>query len=202
MRPRNYMLLLPVLFFLCCSEATQVSPAPVKKKKSRGAGFVFRERMIKGTDTAMVQLRGGVDAVLAQHWFLDDANDVSDDKLLWENGNGERLFPSLSLFADSTALENPRGNVKMATWRRELHDKVNTIILNYDNNEVKHLRIRELSLLRLKLSWRDGEDSFWMRFRADGLAHQDVHNDPFHPDNNKWRIKPGKKESTDEIIKR
>lgn len=200
-RFKHFLILLPVFIVVACNESIPASKTPAKKK-NRGSDFVFRERIVKGNDTAMLQVPGRVESVLAQHWFLDNTNDVSDDKLIWENGDGERLFPSFSLFADSTVVENPRGELKIGTWRRELKDKINSIVITYGNNDKRIFRIRELSLTRLKVSWRDGEDSFWIRFRADGLSHQDEHNDPYHPINNSWRLKPLKKEIPAAIHKR
>ena len=193
------IILLAVLVAGCGSEEAVSSASNTKKAKPK---YVFTERMLKGTDTAMVPLKAGIDAVLAQHWFLDDVSAVSNDKLVWEDGNGARIFPSLNLFPDSTALENPRGNFKIAKWSRRLHNKVNTIVLDYGNNKQQLYRIRELSLRNLTISWNDGDDSCWIRFRSDGLAHQNILYDPLHPRNNQWRIAPAKKETDAEIRKR
>jgi hypothetical protein len=198
--PRNLTLMLIVIAGFSCTQETTVSKTSGKKKQK--SNFVFRERMVKGGDTAMIHIRANVEAVLAQHWYLDDLAAVSDDKLVWENGDGTRLFPSLNLFADSTALENPRSGLRPATWHRELSDKINTIVLNYGDKQSRIYRIRELSLRNLTLSWKDGADSLWIRYRSDGMAHQDVRNDPYYPSNNRWRIKPAHKESEPEIRER
>jgi len=192
-------LLLAILPASCADESPASANTRSAKKKSK---FVLRERMIKGTDTAMVHLRASVEEVLAQHWFLDDVTGVSDDVLIWENGNGSRLFPSLNLFPDSTALENPRSGLKVATWHRQLADKINTIVLYYPDKCTRAYRIRELSLRNLTVSWKDGEDSFWIRFRSDGMAHQDMRNDPYYPPNNFWRIKPKAKETKTQVLQR
>jgi hypothetical protein len=193
MRLTNLLFLLITFPGISCTDETSVSKTALQKKQQ--SNYVFRERMIKGKDTAMVHLRGSVEAVLAQHWFLDDLAAVSDDKLVWENGDGSRLFPSLNLFPDSTALEDPRGGLKQATWHREVADKINTIVLKYGDNRKRVYRIRELSLRNLTISWKEGPDSFWIRYRSDGMAHQDMRNDPYHPSNNLWRIKPDHKET-------
>jgi hypothetical protein len=198
--PRNLILMLIAIAGFSCTEETTVSKTAGKKKKK--SSFVFRERMVSGHDTAMIHIRANVEAVLAQHWYLDDLAAVSDDKLVWENGDGTRLFPSLNLFPDSTALENPRSGIKPATWHRELSDKINTIVMNYGDKQSRTYRIRELSLRNLTVSWKDGTDSLWIRYRSDGMAHQDIRNDPYYPANNHWRIKPAHKESETEIRQR
>ncbi|HTE23992.1 hypothetical protein [Flavitalea sp.] len=200
LRLRNLIFLLIAIPSFSCREEATVSKTSGKKKQK--SNFVFRERMVRGDDTAMIHLRASVEAVLAQHWYLDDPAAVSDDKLVWENGDGSRLFPSLNLFPDSTALENPRSGLKLATWHRELSDKINTIVINYGEKQTRTYRIRELSLRNLTVSWKEGADSFWIRYRSDGMAHQDMRNDPYYPSNNRWRIKPDHKESETEIRNR
>ena len=191
-----------VTIFIISSCGSDSPVAGTANKKKQKPAFVFSERMIRGTDTAMVLLTSGVDVVLAQHWFLDDVSAVSDDKLVWQDGSGSRLFPSLNLFKDSTAIENPRSDLQLATWHRELNNKINSIIMKYGKNETRSYRIRELSLRNLTISWNDGSDSFWIRYRSDGMAHQNILNDPFHPSNNLWRVKPVHIESETEIKKR
>jgi hypothetical protein len=196
-----YRLLLCInVLIVGCGQEQSVSSNPVGKKPKKK--FVFTERMIKGTDTAMVALTAGIDMVLAQHWYLDDVSAVSHDKLVWENGDGERIFPSLNLFPDSTALENPRGELQIAKWHRSLNNKVNTIQLDYGKGKSKSYRIRELSHRNLLVSWTEGDDSCWIRFRSDGLAHQNMYYDPYHPSNNQWRIKPSRRETAAEIKSR
>jgi len=197
---KNLLMLAAIVFLTGCANETP-SSATAKPAKTKSK-FVFTEHMIKGTDTAMLHLRGRVEEVLAQHWFLDDVANVSHDALVWENGDGTRLFPSLNLFPDSTVLENPRSEMQMGTWHRELTNKVNTIIVDYGNSKTRSYRIRELSLRNLTISWKEGKDSFWIKFRSDGLAHQNMMNDPYHPSNNKWRIKPLAKETREQVHQR
>jgi hypothetical protein len=197
----QYPFLLCIILLLAgCGQEQSVSSGSGGKKPKKK--FVFTERMIKGRDTAMVALTAGVDVVLAQHWYLDDVVAVSDDKLVWENGDGERIFPSLNLFPDSTALENPRGELKIARWHRRLSNKVNTIELEYAKGKSRSYRIRELSLRNLTVSWNEGDDSCWIRFKSDGLAHQNKFYDPYHPSNIQWRIRPLKSETSAEIKNR
>jgi hypothetical protein len=194
---RKYLILcLSLTFCFCGEQGSGVKAVREQKLKSK---YVFKEGMVKGGDTAMMHLRASVDAVLAQHWYLDDLTAVSDDKLVWEDGVGARLFPSLNLFADGSVMENPRGNVMIGKWRRELNEKVNSIIVDYSNKHTKSYRIRELSLRNLTISWKDGPDSLWIRYRSDGLAHENMLNDPYHPMNNTWRIAPTRVEDDEEI---
>src|SRR5687767_12016970 len=90
---KNLLFLLIAFSGFSCNDEAAVSETTRSKKKK--SNFVFRERMITGDDTAMIHLRANVEAVLAQHWFLDDLEAVSDDRLIWKDGNGSRLFPSL-----------------------------------------------------------------------------------------------------------
>ncbi len=183
----------PVL--LLSGACSQTEETKISSKKS----FVFRERMITGTDTAMVPLKENADAVLAQQWYLDDVSAVSTDSLVWVDGNGARLFPSLNLFSDGTFTENPRGAIKTGKWKRVINHNVNNINIHYDDGTRKEYRIRLLSFRNLTISWKDGKDSFWIRFRSDGIRHQNELNDPYHPFNNTWRIPPAKAE-TDSLL--
>jgi hypothetical protein len=196
----SFGIFIAIFFISACSSDSTVTGT--RKKKKQKKDFIFTERMITGTDTAMITLTSGIDDVLAQHWFLDDVSAVSDDKLVWENGSGSRLFPSLNLFKDSSALENPRSDLQIASWHRQLKNKINSVIMNYGKNKIRSYRIRQLSQRNLTISWNDGNDSLWLKYHSDGMAHQNILNDPFHPRNNGWRIKPVRIESEAEIKKR
>jgi hypothetical protein len=97
---------------------------------------------------------------------------------------------------------DPRMKMRTGSWKRELSDKINTLIISFEKGRKQQYRIRQLSASMLQLSWRDGADSFWIRFHSDARAHQNILNDPFHPDNNEWRIKPAKKENDLQIHER
>ncbi len=193
------MNLLSFIFFLILVAGCGAADG---KKKMKKPPFVFKERMIVGPDTGMVRLSGNVDAVLAQHWFLDDVTEVSSDSLVWVNGSGERLFPSLNMFSDGAVTENPRGDIKTGRWQRSLKDKINTLQIVHNDGTRQQYRIRTLSLQKLIISWRNGQDSNWISFRSDGIAHQDQRNDPFHPANNNWRFKPPAPEHDSMLNKR
>jgi hypothetical protein len=99
-------------------------------------------------------------------------------------------------------MENPRGAMKMIRWQHKLDNRVNFIDVSYGNQEKRKYRIRELSIKSLTISWQDDEDSLWIRFKGDGVAHENITNDPFHPVNNGWRKPPSKSENDQAIRKR
>lgn len=187
---------LVIMLVISCRTSTE---APDKKPKKKATTFNFKETLVKGLDTGIIRIDAlpekDIEKVLSQHWYLDDVSDASDDKLVWVNGNESRLFPEIILFEDSTAMVDPRVKMRTGKWNRELLNKINTLTISFDKGRKQEYRIRELSASMLKISWRDGKDSFWIRFHSDAIAHQNIMNDPFHPVNNKWRIKPAKKES-------
>ncbi|RYY22782.1 MAG: hypothetical protein EOO04_15170 [Chitinophagaceae bacterium] len=190
--------LLSFFMLAACSETNDIKSSPKKKKPP----FVFTEKMVSGNDTAMIPLTGSIDAVLAQHWYLDDVSAVSNDNLVWVDGNGARLFPSLNMFSDGNVTQNPRGVIKMGKWERLLKNKINTLRLQYHDGTNQDYRIRVLSHRNLTISWNNGKDSCWMRFRSDGVKHENELNDPYHPANNNWRIPPPKPESDSAIRSR
>jgi hypothetical protein len=204
---KSYRFLFVILFIWACNSSTQVPAKKNKHASKKDAGnFVFRERLVQGSDTAILDVHDlgvtDLDMVLSQRWQLSDVSDASDDRLVWVNGNEKRLFPELILFSDFNAVVDPRIEMKTGKWKRKLHDKTHTIYFTYGNGKTKTYRIRELSATNLKLSWKDGADSFWINFHSDGKIHQNVINDPFYPANNTWRIKPRKKETDAQVFER
>lgn len=197
-----------ILLFCCACGSNVPTQEKTKKPKAKKdyPDFVFKERIVQGTDTAVLNIRdlgtADFDKVLAQHWMLTDVEDASDDRLVWKNGNESRRFPEIILFPDQSAIIDPRMDMTTGTWTRKLEDKIHTIYFQYDRKKSIAYRIRELSATKLKLSWKDGKDSFWINYRSDGKLHQNMLNDPFYPVNNKWRIKPSAKETDVQIFER
>lgn len=167
-----------------CYEAEKTPAAGSKKKP-----FILGETIITGRDSGMKTLAafstGNVADVLCQHWVGGYGNDVGE----------------FSLFKDSTVLENPRTDEpRVGRWRLQNAKGYRFLILQYPDKKNREYVLREVKpgLLTLGALGTYG-DVITRRYEADGMVHENMHSDPFHPVNNQWRITPKKPESDSAI---
>jgi hypothetical protein len=183
------------------------SPPPKKQKKEQGkSDFVFRETLVKGDDTAMQKAGSGervqLADVLCQHWELENMEGIeSIDQVMDENN--KRVFRELIFFTDSEVVENPRSHLRMGKWKAGIRDKKIVVTLSFPGKITKELMVQSIGPKKLLLLEQGKSDEFYsLELYSDGLRHQNSLNDPFHPSNNQWRIRPKKKENDRQLYER
>src|SRR5439155_26703992 len=117
---------------------------------------------------------------LCQHWELEHMEEVSSIELVLDKKN-KRIFPELALFKDSTALENPRSHFRIGTWRVKVINKRPVVNLLFPGDIQEQYLIRDICASRIWLARKGEKDSLYITLTADGLTHQNMYNDPFHP---------------------
>jgi hypothetical protein len=191
-----------LLAFAACSSP----PSKEQKKKQAKSDFVFRETLVKGFDTAMQRAGSGervqLADVLCQHWELENMEGIeSIDQVMDENN--KRVFRELIFFTDSQVVENPRSHLRMGKWKAGIRDKKIVVTLNFPGKITKELIVQSIGPKKLLLLEQGKSDEFYsLELRSDGLRHQNSLNDPFHPSNNQWRIRPKKKENDRQLYER
>lgn len=180
--------------------------AATEKGNSQKGPYILKETIAAGKDTLMTRFAGikkvNELGVLCQHWELGDVEGATSSVLLRDE-NGDETIPGLDIFPDSTYLANPRGHVSIGTWRVKQAGKDLTLILTDADKKETSWRINELNSLTLRLV-KTGEsgETLYLNLSSDGMVHQNPLNDPFHPTNNLWRIKPSQPESDTVIAAR
>lgn len=171
-----------------------------KAKDPEKSGYIFTESIEKG-DTAMRSLtafrKTSIAEDLCQHWELDGMEGVSSIELVMDGGT--RIFPELSFFKDSTVVENPRNRIRVGRWRIQDTGNDPELQLVFSSNQRKSYRIRKINSTSLQLATKGKKDWLFLKLSSDGMVHANPLNDPFHPANNQWRIKPVKTESDSAI---
>jgi hypothetical protein len=138
--------------------------------------------------------------LMSQHWELEDVDKKHWNEFFWDTLKDRRIYSSLYLFPDSTFTENPRNHIATGKWI--LNKPGRELILFYPNKDEKDYLINEFSLIKLITTWdRDGE-LLRFEYSADNMVHKKPNEDPFHPLNNRWRIKPASAESAEQIRQR
>ncbi|MFT3827314.1 MAG: hypothetical protein QM731_25525 [Chitinophagaceae bacterium] len=183
-----FLLILTATFFsLGCTDK------PKPKEKATAATYVLKETLVTGTNNGLISLSGfkrSFAETLCQRWELDKTDDASDE-LVWDKKTGDRLFPGLALFRDSTAVENPRGKMLIGKWQVTEKDKVLLLTLTFPGQKQHIYTLGRLSSHYLYLAFKnDKGEPLKLTLTSDALVHQDMHNDPFYYTNNLWRIKP------------
>jgi hypothetical protein len=191
MRLANRRLILVIIFVAAacagCYEANTNQKASAKKRK-----FIYRETIAKGNDTGMTKLgsfkRINIADVLCQHWHLENDEDIPAS-VIPDEGMRESMPDDLVLFKDSTVLLNPFGNLKLGMWQVKADNKSRFLLLGLEDGTTKQYGIEGLTSNHMDLILPENR-SLSLRFSAPAQVHQNMYNDPFHPANNRWRVKP------------
>lgn len=164
--------------------------------------YILKETVATG-DTGVSRLSGikrvnELD-ILCQHWEVGSAEGATSAELL-QDEDDNRIVPGLDLFADSSFVANPRGHFTTGTWQIRREGKELNLVLTTADKKLKEWHINELNSRSLRLVTTDeAGGSLYLNLSSDGMIHKNRQNDPFHPANNQWRLKPVKPESDSAI---
>ena len=188
-------------------KGTEAKNKKVPKEKKAEAPFQYRENLVKGTDTGIVKIvakrQMKIEDVLCQRWELIDVSNVRAYDGVGEREDLSRSFEELCLFSDKQFLENPHDDVKIGKWNVHVNGKALLLTLAFDGGKQKQYVIRSVSDNELEIMQRKQSGKFIKLFlTSDAMRHENQMNDPFHPVNNKWRIKPVTKETNAQISER
>ena len=188
---------LPIIFFYSfiysgCYQATP-KPGPAKKKSS----FAYKETIVTGKDTGMVKLGGfkriNISDILCQRWELKNGIDISAELIPDAEMRGS-LAREMVFFKDSSVILNPMDNPQVARWHISSEKNMRQLTITFPNNTKSQYTVEDLSSASLKLGMREIHH-YLLNYTGSAQGHQNYYNDPFHPKNNQWRIKPMKKET-------
>jgi hypothetical protein len=163
--------------------------------------FVYTETIVKGSDTGMIAFgtfrRSNIADILCQRWQMQNDDDIVAS-VTRDPEIGASDIEDVVLFKDSSVVLDPMGKIKLGRWQIWVQDNVKSLILSFPDQNEKQYIIENLSTKRLVLGMGKIRD-LTFDLSARGMVHQNMYNDPFHPINNQWRIKPDSKE-TDSAI--
>lgn len=185
--------LLIALFSLAgCGDSKQESQSqPVTAADSmKLANKVYTESMTDLSDKKDIR------DLLCQAWELEDDIDV-----IKNNNEAQGVYPFRSFYfsTDSTFVKNPRNFMEHGRW--VFNEAKKTIQLSNSNGSKDEYKIAAIGPRELIVINSGQESITQLKFVAAGKRHTDKKNDPFHIDNNRWRIKPRFSEN-DSLIKK
>ena len=194
------LLIISILLITACTDQTSTT-----EKKQKKDQYVLIERLIKGKDTGMISLSGfkrvNTSDILCQHWELENMEGVSSIELVMDPVTDLRIFPELSLFKDSSVVENPRNVLRIGKWHLT-KERQPILSLFFNDSTTKKYRILDIKSSVLVLARKGSKDSLFLKLTSDTKVHRNMRNDPFYPLHNYWRIKPSAAESDSAIIQR
>jgi hypothetical protein len=155
-------------------------------------GFVYKETIVKGKDTGMVRLgafkRNNVADILCQRWQLENKEDVNAT-VIPDLESRKSIIRDMVLFRDSTTVLNPMDKLMLGSWQIRTVETRKLLLLQFQNGSEKQYIIQELTSNHMELGLPDNQ-AISLQFSAAAQLHQNMLNDPFHPINNQWRVKP------------
>jgi hypothetical protein len=168
--------------------------------KSKEAVFVTQDPNDKRSDKLLyLDTAENIYNALCQGWVMeDDALSLSGMK---EDSKFEIPYRSFYFAANGTFVKNPRNAMDFGTWVYD--DDRKTITLNYSvEGGIDKYKIAALAPDELKLVNAGINTSTILKFISNASRIRNPEEDPFNLNNNRWRIKPLKKESDAAIHQR
>lgn len=197
MNPSISTLLFTVIFLAACGGKQQKNEV-----ESTKPGRVLKETIATG-QTGFTKIssfrKTNLAEDLCQQWEFRDSEDASSTELTMDE-NFDPIHPQYNFFKDGSVLENPRHQLRVGKWRIGGRD---SLILNFTDGTGRWFIITSIDskALRLVTKNKTGK-ALYLNLKGNGLVHQNMYNDPFHPANNQWRVPPATGENDAEIRKR
>lgn len=137
--------------------------------------------------------------ILCQYWVLqDDAEGLNG---MEESSTIEIPYRSLYLATDGSFIKSPRSTFDYGNWTYDNATK--KIILNNTIDKTKDIySIASLATDELVLVNTGVGSSNNLKFISGGFRFKNENNEPFYSANNRWRMKPLKKESDTNVHER
>lgn len=185
-----------VLILGACYDAS-TGAKPQKKKDS----YIYQETIVKGNDTGMIALgafrRNNIADVLCQRWELHGWDEETNDETP-QSPVDNFIIDGIAFFKDSSVLVNPFGKISLAKWKVETERNRRIIVIHLSDTANKRYHLSNLTSTQLVLDAPD-EPGKAKLFVSSATVHRNMHNDPFHPVNNQWRVRPRSLESPSEL---
>jgi hypothetical protein len=186
------------LMHASCYQAGTREKSPATKSR-----FVYKETIASG-DTEMISLgsfkRSNIADILCQRWELENWEEITADRV--PDVELRKSIPrDMVLFKDSTVVLNPVGKLRLGKWRLDIKGDSRLMTLSLSDKTQRQYVIMDLASNRFILSLPEVKD-FFLNLYTSRLLHRNMYNDPFHPVNNRWRIKPLEKETDSAIYAR
>jgi hypothetical protein len=188
------------LFVLGCNNTVTKEEAKQPKKDGEQVDDSVINKYSKGI-VSLVDATEFKD-ILCQNWVQEDdkytLNDVDESTELMLS------IRSFDFFSDGSFVKNYRGNWAYGKW--SIDDATKLITLSYEDAEnrsskdlykVTAMATDELSVINKELN-----TSTILKFVATENKLKNIADEPFHINNNLWRVKPTKPESDEEIKQR
>ncbi len=194
-------LLIPLLCILLSGGCHERGHSPAAHNSDTLTAEVIPKDVLTDLDTAMISLRAtrsvALIDVLGQVWKVDDADRPHWNELFWDSSENVRRYPELALFKDFSLTENARYNIKMGDW--QLSKEKKELQIHFSDGTRKTYSVRQIALKQMMLDCDRGLDRVSLTLSADALVHKQPMEDPFHPANNQWRIKPRAPETEEQV---
>ena len=180
-----------VLIIAACNDNKNNTTIITAADSARKANAVFTD--------LLVDLSGNnnMTELLCQGWEMEDDLDAVQSS---DESMGLLLFRSYYLSPDSSFVKNPRNFMEYGKWQFDQAQK--KITLKYSNGDKDIYKIAALASDELVLVNTGVESVTTLKFVAGGKRYKNIFDDPFHINNNGWRLHPKKPETEEQIRKR
>ena len=139
-----------------------------------------------------------IEEILSQTWEMADDIEALADAT--DDGKITLPFRAFHLSDDHSFIKNPRNAMEYGTWSYD--DAGKLITFKYSTGETDRYKIKAVAADELKLTNKGLNTVSVLTFIGSGTTYRNHQPDPFHIDNNRWRIPPAKPEDAAAIRQR
>ena len=190
---KQLLVLMTLFIFSCNNDAGKKDPPKESPDSGVEKKYIYSKLLKNLSDS------NNMFELLCQGW--ENADDVDALKEMDATSTLEIPFRSFYFSADGSFIKNPRNSMEYGNWKYD--DAAKTITLNYKSGADKDVyKIVALAPDELKLLNKGINTSTQLKFVSSAKQFINPLDEPFHTGNNKWRIKPERKESPADIRQR
>lgn len=189
---KRFFLLFITAAVFSCNDNKQVATVVVEEKS--GSNSAKKDKELIDLSTAR-----SIPGILAQSWVM--ADDAEALEGMDEKSKFEIPYRSFYFSPDGSMVKNPRNTFDHGSWKFDEASKTITIntVIEKEKTIYKIARITpdELVLVNTGIG-----SSTNLKFISQGVRFKDPADEPFHIDNNRWRIKPKVPETDSALLQR
>lgn len=179
------------LFIVGCGNSS------VKETTAKTTDSIDKVQM--GYENMLQDLSGSrnMEEILSQGWVLEE-----DLENLTYSNDPEGVYPfrCFYLASDFTFIKDVRNFLEYGFW--EFNADAKKIILRHDDGSRDEYKIVKLAVDELVVINTGIASETQLKYVSEAKRYYRPANDPFHIDNNRWRIKPKKPETDEQLKKR
>lgn len=194
------IIIVPIIIlslFTACNNGGDKTPGTVEALPDSASSGTDKKAIPESPRFTSLAGETDIEKLLCQGWVMDD-----DVEVLASNNDPEGNYPyrCFYFFDDKTYTRNVRNAMEYGTWQYDAEKKM--IVLKASDGSKSEYKIAAVGPKDMIVLNSSSNSATKLTYLAGGVRYKDKSEDPFYIENNRWRIKPTKSESDEQVHQR